>query len=177
MATENQPGDPATDSTETVDQEATGKSTGETPQDKTESQTQPEEGAEVTEDNQKDPAKQALLADLHKERDSRKALQAQVEKLTADLDTATKATDQLTAVQRKYDRLEEFLSKMGGPLGKALDSKSFTAKLFDSDDDIEDLVKSWHKDNPSATTVALSSEGAATDKKPSMNDLLRSAVK
>ena len=176
MATEKTPGDPATDSTETVDQEATGQS--EETQDETTSQT-PAEDAEGTEDkSEQDPSKKALLDDLYRERNSRKALQAQVDKLKSELSQASSAIEQRDAVQRRYDRLEEFLSKVGGPLGKALDSKSFTTKLFETDDDIGELVKTWFQDNPTKTNVALSSDNVSPGgKKPSMNDLLRSAMK
>ena len=176
MATEKTPGDPATDSTETVDQEATGQS--EETQDATTSQT-PAEDAEGTEDkSEQDPSKKALLDDLYGERKNRKALQAQVDQLKSELSQASSAIEQRDAVQRRYDRLEKFLSKIGGPLGKALDSKSFTTALFETDGDIGELVKSWNKDNPSPTSVALGSDKVVTaDNKPSINDLLRQAVK
>lgn len=188
MATTNQPGDPVPGATETVDPstEAADQTTqGEKPQG--ESQTgQPtptpegeQAGSTTPEQKPEEPSfnKDALLADLHKERGDRKTAQAQVEQLTAQLATAGKATEQLTAVQRKYDRLEQFLIKAGGPLGKALDSKSFTEALFGSDEDVEKIAAEWRKANPTATSVALG--GGAADPagtKPSVNELLRAAA-
>jgi len=187
MATNNPQGDPATDVAETANQDdkaATDGTPGETPpsdppkpvsQDGT-----PSDHTDSTDqqDTAKDPAKASLLADLQKERGSRKALQAQVDQLAAKAATDSQTGEQLTAVQRKYDRLEEFLSKAGGTLGKALDSKSFTTSLFETDDEISTIVTDWNKANPTATSSALGSGPAAPDgKKPSINDLLRSAAK
>lgn len=121
--------------------------------------------------------KEALLADLHKERESRKALRAQVDALNAELTTAKEAPTQLAAVQRKYDRLEAFLLGVGGPLRQMLDSRTFSTALFETDTDIKDLVAQWNKENPSATSAALG--GASADpggSKPDINALLRAAA-
>lgn len=84
----------------------------------------------------------------------------------------------LDTLQTRYDRLEGFLQAVGGPLSKALDSRSFTRDLFESDKDIQELVREWNTANPSATSAALSSGGGQTnDGKPNMNDILRSAAK
>lgn len=85
----------------------------------------------------------------------------------------------LDTLQTRYDRLEAFLIAAGGPLGKALDSRTFTRDLFETDKDIEDLVKDWHKSNPTATAKALGAGGADpnTNKGPSMNEILRAARK
>ena len=174
MATEETPGTPETDSTETVDQEATGQSTEETPKDETESQTPPSDNGQKLPDDH--PLVKAYEAQKVEIRELRKKANTENHEATvAELDT-TKAT--LADVQKRYDRLEEFLSKSGSPLGKALDSKSFTTALFETDGDIGELVKSWNKDNPSPTSVALGSDKVVTaDNKPSINDLLRQAVK
>lgn len=177
MATEDQSGDPTTDSAETAEQQ------DKTPESAPEKKGETAEGKSQQNDSQApkerpDDGKKAVLADLHRERESRKALQAQVDKLKADLSTATQSTEQLQAVQRKYDRLEEFLAKSGSPLGKALDSRSFTSRLFETDDSISDLVKSWNASNPSPTNVALGSSTAPQrGGKPDMNTLLRQAAK
>lgn len=83
----------------------------------------------------------------------------------------------LDTLQTRYDRLEAFLTAAGGPIGKALDSRTFTRDLFESDRDITALVKDWHKANPTATSQALSSAagGEGSDKK-SPNELLRIAA-
>lgn len=177
MATEIKPSDSATDSTETVDQKA--DESTETPQVDEDTSQDPNasaDGDDKQETPEEDASKKALLADLYKERNDRKALQAQVDKLTADASTLTDSAAQLTTVQRKYDRLEEFLLKSGSPLGKALDSMSFAKRLFDGDEDVAEIVKSWNKDNPSLTQVALGSgNGVTSSSKPSINDLLRKA--
>lgn len=104
------------------------------------------------------------------------------DKTATDLTEATtklqSTTDELTALQTQYSRLESFLSAVGGPLSKALDSKSFTTKLFESDTEIDTLVKEWYAANPSATSTALGSSAAAPAQKgPSINELLRAAAK
>lgn len=103
-------------------------------------------------------------------------------KRTTDLETELQARptqEALDTLQTRYDRLEAFLQAAGGPLARALDSRTFTRDLFESDKDIATLVKDWHKANPNATSTALGSGAAAPDdkSKPSMNDLLRSAAK
>ena len=77
-------------------------------------------------------------------------------------------------LQSRYDRLEQFLLASGGALSKALDSRSFTKDLFESDKDISELVENWHKSNPSATGSALSGNSQDANS-PSFNDLLRAA--
>lgn len=121
--------------------------------------------------------KEALLSDLHKERTAKKELRSQVESLQAELETAKSASAELQAVQTKYDRLESFLLAAGGPLSKALDSRSFTKALFESDKDIEELVDTWHKENPTQTSVALGSGSGNTEKSADLNALLRSAAR
>ena len=118
------------------------------------------------------------LADLNKERKDNQTSKASLTELTAEVEKLRPVQETLDAVQTRYDRLEEFLQAVGGPLGKALDSKTFTAALFDSDQDIQDILKKWNAANPSATSSALGSSGAAPERKaPSMNELLRSALK
>ena len=60
---------------------------------------------------------------------------------------------------------------------QALDSKSFSTSLFETDTDIKDLVAQWHKDNPSATSSALTSGPGSETSTKDMNALLRSAAK
>jgi hypothetical protein len=81
-------------------------------------------------------------------------------------------------LQTRYDRLEAFLQAAGGTIGKALDSRTFTRELFETDKDIATIVKDWNKANPTATSSALGSGAAApADGKVNPNDLLRAAIK
>ena len=114
-------------------------------------------------------AQKEELRTLRQEGQKVKELEAQVAELTTRAETA----DQIKA---KYNRLEEFITKAGGPLGRALDSMSFTKALFESDTSVEDIVRDWHKDNPSATSVALGGTVAPSGVKPDMNALLRTAA-
>ncbi len=86
-------------------------------------------------------------------------------------------TEALETLQTRYDRLEAFLSKAGGPLAKALDSRTFTQKLFETEDDIDGIVKDWHAANPSETSVALSSQGGTGKQKVSFNEIVRAAAR
>lgn len=187
MATEqqNQPGDPAAGTTETASQdqqEQQGQQqapTSETPS-TTEQQPAPEAKADEGKDSEgkkdKDPAKTALLADLRTERDKRQALATENETLKSQLAELTTAKDRAESVQAKYDRLEAFLLAAGGPLSRALDSRSFTQSLFESDADVAELVKKWHRDNPSQTSQALGGSGSAAEGKRDPNELLRIAA-
>ena len=102
---------------------------------------------------------------------------AKVTELEAKVTELTAKAESATAVQAKYDRLEAFLTGLGGPISKALDSKSFSTSLFETDTDIKDLVAQWHKDNPSATSSALTSGPGSETSTKDMNALLRSAAK
>lgn len=103
---------------------------------------------------------------------------AKVTKLEEELGKRP-TTEALETLQTRYDRLEAFLLAAGGPLGKALDSRTFTKDLFETDKDIEDLVKQWHKDNPSATSSALSTgpAGETGKGKHDPNELIRAAFR
>jgi hypothetical protein len=183
MPTENQSSDSTTESSsETQEQQSQQESTEETSgQDQTQDDNQQQETTDSSStegDKPKpDPAKQALLADLSKERKEHKASKAKVTELEAKVAELSPRAETADAVQARYDRLEEFLQAVGGPLGRALDSKSFTTALFETDQDIDDIVKKWHKDNPSATTTALGSSAAKPAKsKADMNTALRAAA-
>lgn len=81
----------------------------------------------------------------------------------------------LQTLQTRYDRLEAFAQAVG--LGKALDSRTFTRDLFETDKDIAALVKEFNKANPSATSTALSSTAGGEGKtKHDPNELLRIAA-
>lgn len=85
-------------------------------------------------------------------------------------------TEAMETLQTRYDRLEEFVMAVG--LGRALDSRTFTKDLFESDKDITALVKDWNKANPTATSQALSSTagGQQADGKHDPNELIRIAA-
>lgn len=86
--------------------------------------------------------------------------------------------DAVETLQKRNDRLESFLSAVGGPISKALDSRTFTKDLFESDKDIDIIVKDWHKANPTATAAALAGTAAEPGKgKVDMNAALRAAAK
>jgi len=100
---------------------------------------------------------------------------AKATKLEEEL-AARPSQEALDTLQNRYDRLEEFAQAVG--IGKALDSRTFTRDLFETDKNIADLVKEWNRANPSATSTALGSKSAApADKKPDPNDLIRAALK
>lgn len=120
-------------------------------------------------------ADKAKLAKANSELAELRAKSATVTKLEEDL-AARPTTEALATLQTRYDRLEAFLAAAGGPLAKALDSRTFTRDLFESDKDIADLVKDWQKANPTATSAALGSAGGSTGgKKIDPNELLRAA--
>lgn len=85
-------------------------------------------------------------------------------------------TEAMETLQTRYDRLEEFVLAVG--LGSALDSRTFTKDLFETDTDVAQLVKDWHKAHPSATSTALSSTagGQQADGKHDPNELIRIAA-
>lgn len=118
----------------------------------------------------------AKLASVRQELAESQAQSVKATKLEEELN-ARPTQEALDTLQTRYDRLEAFLTAAGGPIGKALDSRTFTRDLFESDTDITALVKDWHKVNPTATSQALSSAagGESSDKK-SPNELLRIAA-
>lgn len=130
--------------------------------------------AAPVENSNKDFNKESLLADLHKERSARKELKAQVEELTSKAAATTELSEKYSGLETKYSRLEEFLTTVGGPISKALDSRSFTKSLFESDAEISELVDKWHKENPSQTSSALSGGSSGGSPKLDVNAALRS---
>jgi len=84
-------------------------------------------------------------------------------------------TEAIETLQTRYDRLEAFAQAVG--LGKALDSRTFTRDLFETDKDIKTLVREFNQANPSATSSALASTanpGGSGKLNPS--DLIRIAA-
>lgn len=113
------------------------------------------------------------IADLKRELAEARTHSGQASKLEQELaERPTK--DALDTLQTRYDRLEAFAQAVG--LGKALDSRSFTKDLFESDKDVDTLVKEWRKANPTATSTALGSAASApAEGKVDPNQLLRAA--
>jgi len=115
------------------------------------------------------------LATTRTELAEARAQAAKVTQLEADLQKRP-TTEALETLQTRYDRLEAFLQAAGGDLSTALDSRTFTKDLFESDKDIADIVKDWHKAHPTATSQALGSGAAAPAAgKVDPNSLLRAA--
>ena len=179
MATENE-NNGSTDETLDQEQQEQQAATPETGGNGSQQPSTPEEPVKLSDDHPlvKTLAKQkADLATQRSELTELRATGAQVTKLQDEL-KARPTTEAVTTLQTRYDRLETFLQAVGGPLGKALDSRTFSRDLFETDKDIEDLVKDWNRANPTATSSALGSGPAAPGAKaPDMNQLLRSALK
>lgn len=182
MATETTAETATTSTEETSGQEVTNTNTG------TESQATPQAGGngqqqEPTTATQQDtrlPDDHPLVkayASSQAELKQLKGNQPKIAELETKVQELTAKAESTDAVQAKYDRLESFLTKVGGPLSKALDSRSFTAALFESDEDVDDIVTKWHKDNPSATSSALQSGAGSTQASKGMSELLRAAAK
>lgn len=140
--------------------------------------TEEEQGTQTeTKEVTSDFNKEALLADLHKERGRRKELTEKVTELTEKVSGADQIKEEFTSLESKYNRLEEFLTLAGGPLSKAMDSRSFTNALFNTNDDVSKIVEKWHKENPSQTSSALAGGTGGGNPKPDMNALLRASLK
>ena len=139
-------------------------------------QQQPDEEPKT---GQPDQAKASLLKDLAGERSKRKALQARVDKLTAEATSSAELQTTNDALQRRVDRLEAVvLASDGVNLSKALDSRSFTTGLFETDTPVDKLLADWRKANPSAINQALGrqDDNPPADPKPSPGELIRAAI-
>lgn len=121
-------------------------------------------------------ANKAKIASLNTELSESRAKSAKVTQLEEDLGKRP-TQEALDTLQNRSDRLEAFLQAVGGTIGKALDSRTFTRDLFETDKDISQLVKDWNKANPTATSSALGSGAAApAEGKVDANQLLRIAA-
>lgn len=179
MATEEAPSTtgPSAETAATEPQAQTQTPSGETPKVE-EPKAEPQEPAKLPDDH---PLVKTLAA--NKEKLSKQA--ATLAEAQAQASKASKLEQELNerptkealeTLQTRYDRLEEFLTAVGGPVGRALDSRTFTKDLFETDKDIEDLVKDWHKANPTQTSDALSSAAGDPPKgKHDPNALIRAA--
>ncbi|QOP65204.1 scaffolding protein [Microbacterium phage Zayuliv] len=176
------------------DQENNG-STGETQDQEQQDQQQQAAAGETQAGEQQQPVTiddSTQLPDTHPLVKTLKANKDKISSLTSELTEArsqsSKATqleeelgkrpttEAMETLQTRYDRLEEFVLAVG--LGKALDSRTFTKDLFETDKDITVLVRDWNKANPSATSTALASTagGQQADGKQDPNQLIRIAA-
>lgn len=156
----------------------------------------PNSPSESSEDKSKAPAadKDTVLPDEHPLMVKHAEIKGKLAKANSDLAEARAqakrttelegelekrpTTEVVETLQTRYDRLEGFLQAVGGPLSKALDSRSFTRELFETDKDVKDIVKDYMKANPTATSQALGGKAAApADKAPDMNTLIRASRK
>ncbi len=116
----------------------------------------------------------AKLSTANTELAEARSQSAKATQLQEELDKRPTA-EALATLQTRYDRLEAFAQAVG--IGKALDSRTFTRDLFETDKPVADLAKDWNKANPTATSQALgSTAGGEGSSKPSINDLLRAAA-
>ncbi|QJD50045.1 scaffolding protein [Microbacterium phage Zada] len=181
--------------TEQQENGTTDETSGQEPQEQQQQGTTPETGANGGQQQQSEPQEPVKLPDDHplvkslgaykgqiatlkSEMAELRAKSGQVTKLEEELGKRP-TTEALETLQTRYDRLESFLLEAGGPISKALDSRTFTKDLFETDKDVVDIVKDWQKANPSATSSALSTGAAGeTGKgKHDPNDLIRAAFR
>lgn len=117
----------------------------------------------------------SVLADLVKERKKRQELQQQVDKLSSDLAEALKDKDKLDTLSKRHTRLEALLSVEGSQFANLMDSKKFTSKLYDTEDDVATILKDWLKTQPStAIGAALQANSANPEGNTTkLGDILR----
>jgi len=122
-------------------------------------------------------ADKAKLAKANAELAELRAKSSKLTELEAEIEKRPSA-EALETLQTRYDRLEGFLNALDGPISRILDSRTYSKRLLETDESIEDIVKDWHKANPSTTSQALGSKGAGpTKSSPTMNEILRAARK
>lgn len=118
-------------------------------------------------------ANKSTIADLKRELTEARSHSSKATQLEDEL--AKRPTQEtLDTLQTRYDRLEAFAQAVG--LGRALDSRTFTKDLFESDKDIDTLVKAWNRANPTQTSSALSGGASEITQKQDQNSLLRIAA-
>lgn len=186
---------PTEDTTGSTSTTSTG--TGETPPESTgqQPQTTPETGGNgqqqqtTTSSTPEEPARLSddhpLVKTLGKQKTDIVSLKQEITELRGKTSKVSQLEDELKerptkeaveTLQTRYDRLEAFVQAAGGNIGKALDSRTFTRDLFETDKDVASLAKDFLKANPTATSTALASGGAApSGGKQDPNQLLRAA--
>ena len=120
--------------------------------------------------------KRILLADLHRERTRRKEIQQQMTTLQAQLDAQGDLSKELEAYKRKLSRMESLMAATGSDIRGILDSRSASQRLWETDDDVRDIIKDWYQANPASVSRALNA-GSSGDSgtKVTINDLLHAA--
>lgn len=142
--------------------------------------TTPETGAENTnitptpENGQGNTNNASVLADLVKERKRRQELQHQVGKLSTDLAEALKDKDKLNSLSKRHTRLEALLTAEGSQFAELLDSKKFTSKLYETEDDVNVILQDWLKtQSKTAIDTALQASSAGSSTGAKLGDILR----
>lgn len=136
------------------------------------------ETAAELESDKEDLSKQSLLRDLYSERNKRKELKAKLDELTQKSEEMSTLSAEHESLKAKHARLEAVLLVSGSTMARLLDSRSFSERVFNSDENVEDIIADWYKANPSNTSNALKSAGdVPREQKTSMNDLLRAAAR
>lgn len=116
----------------------------------------------------------SVLADLVKERKRRQELQQQVDKLSTDLAEALKDKDKLDTLSKRHTRLEALLTAEGSQFAELLDSKKFSTKLYETDDDVATILKDWLKTKPkTAIDTALQANSNSPTTGAKLGDILR----
>lgn len=115
----------------------------------------------------------SVLADLVKERKRRQELQQQVDKLSTDLAEALKDKDKLDSLTKRHTRLEALLTAEGSQFAELLDSRKFTTKLYETEDDVNTILQDWLKTQPKTAidTALQASSSSSTGAK--LGDILR----
>lgn len=142
--------------------------------------TTPETGAENTnitptpENGQGNTNTTSVLADLVKERKRRQELQQQVDKLSTDLAEALKDKDKLDSLSKRHTRLEALLAAEGSQFAELMDSKKFTSKLYETEDDVNTILQDWLKtQSRTAIDTALQANSAGSTTGAKLGDILR----
>lgn len=182
MPTEQQVETTDSTTTDETSEEQEQEVTSETEGNDTKSAAQQQDEDKASDKDDKEPTalKSALAkerADLRAANKELKATRSRVTELEAQVKELAPKAEETDAIQTRYDRLEAFLLALDNPVSKILDSRTFSSRLFETDDKIEDIIKDWYKANPSATSQALGSKGAGEPaKNTDMNNLLRAAL-
>lgn len=137
----------------------------------------------VIDDSTKLPETHPLVKTLTTLKANAKSAATELAEANARAAKATKLEEELAArptpealetLQTRYDRLEAFAQAVG--LGKALDSRTFTKDLFESEKDVAELVKEFNRANPTVTSTALGGTTTTTaEGKQDPNKLIRAA--
>lgn len=182
MATEAAPS--TTDSTEDISGQEQQENQQQAPTDDTSKPDEQQQAPTTVPKDAKLPDDHPVVKQLRADKEKLSKANTELAELRVKSANLTKLEEELAArptaealdtLQTRYDRLEAFAQAVG--IGRALDSRTFTRDLFETDKPVEDLVKDWNKANPTATATALGSSAAQpADGKIDPNQLLRIAA-